>query len=71
MVATKLDSGRLVTQVVLVLKEGTATDAWPCQRLGEAIGEGTASGAVGGPRLKGSCGEVRFGVIERAVRGCW
>jgi hypothetical protein len=45
--------------VVLVLKhEGAAADAWHCERLWKAIGEGAASVAVKGPGLKGSCREV-------------
>jgi len=32
-----------------------AAEAWYCERPGKAIGEGTASVAVDGPVLKGSC----------------
>ena len=45
--------------MVLALKyEGLAADVWPCERPGEAIGEGTASVAVELPGLKMSCQEI-------------
>jgi hypothetical protein len=33
----------------------TAAEAWHCERLWKAIGEGAASVAIDGPGLKGSC----------------
>ena len=35
-----------------------AAEAWHCERSGKATGEGAASIAAEGPRLKGSCKEV-------------
>jgi hypothetical protein len=43
---------------VVLKHEGLAAVAWYFEKSGEATGEGTASVAVEGPGLKGSCKEV-------------